>query len=81
MASAKPVIATAHGGACEMLIQGETGLLIPWDKAQSGAEMIESLVENEELRTSMGKAGRNRVLENFSKEAFRKKFMALYENS
>lgn len=81
MASAKPVVATAHGGACEMVKAGETGLLIPWNDAVFSAQEIAQLIENPSKRTAMGQEGRKRVMEMFSKESFRLKFIALYENS
>jgi len=81
MASGKPVVATAHGGACEMVKDSETGFLIPWDNPQAAAGKIAFLIENAPKRIEMGKAGKKRVLEKFSKESFRQKFMALYENS
>ncbi|WP_380806589.1 glycosyltransferase [Shivajiella indica] len=81
MASAIPVIATAHGGACEMVKEGETGLLIPWNDPQKAANQIGMLIENPSVRTAMGLAGRKRAMEMFSKESFQRKFIALYENN
>jgi glycosyltransferase involved in cell wall biosynthesis len=72
MASGKPVAATAHGGACEMVENNHTGYLIPWDDAAKAAEIILPLITDGELRQEMGKKGRQRVLEHFSLEAFRK---------
>lgn len=80
MASGKPVVATAHGGANEMILEGETGLLIPWDDAESAAASISALVKNEVLRKDMGEKGRSRVLEKFSPEAFQRNFIRLFEN-
>lgn len=80
MASGKPVVATAHGGANEMILEGETGLLIPWDDAESAAASISALVKNEVLRKEMGEKGRSRVLDKFSPEAFQRNFIRLFEN-
>ncbi|MCL6258964.1 glycosyltransferase family 4 protein [Aquiflexum sp. TKW24L] len=80
MASGKPVVATAHGGANEMVLEGETGFLIPWDDAESAAATISALVNDEVLRKEMGDKGRSRVLKKFSPEAFQKKFISLFEN-
>src|SRR5690606_7756114 len=71
MASGKPVVATAHGGAREMVSQNETGYLIPWDNAPEAANQMIPLIEEERLRTEMGKKGRERVLQHFSLESFR----------
>lgn len=80
MASGRPVIATAHGGAKEMILEGRTGYLIPWDDAESAARTISFLLENEPMRTEMGEKGRVRVLDKFSPEAFQSKFINLFEN-
>ncbi|MCS4435668.1 glycosyltransferase family 4 protein [Aquiflexum gelatinilyticum] len=80
MASGKPVVATAQGGAKEMIVKGETGFLIPWDNAGSASEAISDLVNKKEMREKMGEKGRSRVLEKFSPEAFKKNFQRLFEN-
>ena len=78
MASGKPVVATAHGGAREMVKNTETGYLIPWDDASKAAEIILPLIQKEELRLDMGSKGRERVLEHFSLEAFRKNMLKCF---
>ncbi|WP_373523539.1 glycosyltransferase family 4 protein, partial [Aquiflexum sp.] len=80
MASAKPVVATAHGGACEMLLDGETGFLIPWDKADKAAAAIEKLILDKYKRLEMGSNGRKRVLEEFSPKAYQSNFVKLFEH-
>lgn len=80
MASGKPVIATAHGGAKEMVLEGKTGNLIPWDAAETAAKAISILLENETMRKEMGEKGRVRVLDKFSPEAFQSKFLRLFGN-
>ena|SRR5690554_458365 len=72
MASGKPVVATSHGGAREMIKENETGYLIPWDNAPKAAEIILPLVKDAALRQEMGRNGRRRVLQHFSLEAFRR---------
>jgi glycosyltransferase involved in cell wall biosynthesis len=69
MASSKAVVATSHGGALEMVIEGETGIFIPPDDITVSAQKISSLIASDKL-TSMGKKGRQRVLENFSYQKF-----------
>lgn len=66
MSSGKPVIATNHGGAPEMLKEGETGFLIPWDNAVEAANKIDSLIIDAGLREGMGGAGKLRVKNIFS---------------
>lgn len=80
MASSIPVVATAHGGALEMLLNGQTGVLIPWDNAAQAAHEIEGLVRDKNKRLEMGILGRNRVLENFSPESYQFDFVKIFEN-
>lgn len=81
MASGKPVVATRSGGANEMVLDGETGLLIPVGDVEKGVEALGALIENESLRLEMGKAGRSRVLKEYSLKAFEEKIrIHLWQN-
>lgn len=80
MASAKAIAATAHGGACEMLVDGETGILIPWDDATKAAKLIEKLILDKNKRLDLGIKGRKRVLEKFSPKAYQSNFVRIFEN-
>lgn len=77
MAAAKPVIATRHGGATEMVVEGQTGFLIPWDNAQGAVLAFEKLIESAELRENLGKAGQERVNEYFNQEKYLENFELL----
>lgn len=76
MASAKPVIATEHGGALEMVENNKTGVLIPWDNAEVAVARFEKLIEDATARNEAGSNGRNRVLNYFSKEQYEKNILA-----
>lgn len=80
MASQKPVVATNHGGAPEMVVNNETGILIPWDNAELAASTIAPLLENAELRDMMGNNGRKRVLEEFSVERYKNNLLSHIES-
>ncbi len=73
MASGKPVVATRSGGAEELLIDGATGFLINVNDVEAGVDALSRLIESPELRDKMGKAGREKVLREFSLEAFEEK--------
>jgi glycosyltransferase involved in cell wall biosynthesis len=73
MAASKPVLATRSGGASEMVVEGETGFLIPIGEVESGATALDQLIKNKKLRIEMGQAGRARVLREFSLQAFEEK--------
>lgn len=79
MASGKPVIATAHGGPLEIVVDGETGLLVPPGDPVALAYALERLVNDSALRQRLGVAGRTRAVEKFDFAPHVKAFERLYE--
>jgi len=67
MAMGKPVIATAHGGSLETVIDGENGWLVAPSDEEGLAKSIEAALAltKEELH-SMGAKGQARVVKNFA---------------
>ena len=53
-----PVIATRVGGLPEVVVEDETGYLVPWLCPEPFAERIELLLENEPLRKDLGESAR-----------------------
>ena len=70
MAAGKPVMATAQGGAEEMIVENETGKFIPIADAISAATTLAAMLSNPSTLKEMGKAGRRRVEKEFSPAAF-----------
>lgn len=70
MASAKPIAATQHGGAKEMVLDGVTGFHIPINSADKAAEIITKMINDKELRDQFGVAGKKRLNELFSYQSF-----------
>jgi len=66
MAVSKPVIATRHGGVAEIVVNGETGLLVTPSSATELAQAINSLVVDVELRKRLGAAGELRYRKEFT---------------
>ena len=66
MASGLPVVATAVGGADELVLEGKTGLLVPAGQPGLLAEALVSLAADSERRASMGRSARERALTEFS---------------
>gem|GEM_PF-661181 len=65
MAAGLPVIAVDEAAQAEMVVEGETGLLVqPEDDASLGAA-LDSLLANADTRVAMGAAGRARALEHY----------------
>ena len=68
MACGAPVVATATGGIPEIVMDGETGYLVPPgpDFVATLAERINALVTDPALARRFGEAGRRRVLDRFT---------------
>lgn len=73
----KPVIASNITGPVELVIDGETGFLVPVRHPEVFANCILKLIEDDELRKQMGEKARKRVIEKFSIE----KYIAQIENA
>jgi colanic acid/amylovoran biosynthesis glycosyltransferase len=63
--AARPVVAYAHGGVSEAVVDGVTGILVPEGDIAALADAIVRVLGDAELRARMGTAGRQRVLEEF----------------
>jgi glycosyltransferase involved in cell wall biosynthesis len=78
MASGKPVIATdITGGSGELIAAGETGYCVERDAAATAA-LINKLLDDEPLRKSMGRKGRERIKNLFSIDRMGQEFQTLY---
>lgn len=71
MATGRPVIATRCGGVEEMLVDGETGVLVNWTDPSELASAIMKLATDSGLRLRMGERGRQRLLDRFSIDRFK----------
>jgi len=69
MASKKPVVATAVGGAPEAIIEGETGYLVNSGDDEAMADRILRLLNDPARAQEMGRKGRSVVEERFSRQA------------
>jgi len=78
MALSKPVIGTRAGGTPEMILENETGFLVPPSDAPALADAIARLAGDAFLRKRMGSAGRERVEDFFSLRVMTDKIEALY---
>ena len=79
MACEKPIIATDVGGNRELVIDGITGFLVDKKDPQALAAAITTLLKDEELRVTLGRAGRERIEREFMLEQMIKKTEVMYE--
>lgn len=80
-AAGKPVIASSSGGLRDVVLDGETGLLLAPGDSEALAAAMSRLFAEPQLRERMGAAARARVGEVFSPAAVVPRFEALYEET
>lgn len=91
MACGAAVVASAVGGIPEIVVDGETGYLVPCDIQSDGpdtaaarrfasdlAQRINALLAERDRAAAFGRAGRQRVVEHFSWESVAAQTAALY---
>jgi len=66
MTQGRAVIATNHGGTCELIQEGVTGMLVPPSDPKSLAAAIDLLLTDGSLREKMGQQAATYARENFS---------------
>jgi phosphatidylinositol alpha-1,6-mannosyltransferase len=71
MAYGKPVIAGAHGGSPEVVVDGETGMLVRHGDQAGLVAAITTLLQDAAKRRMMGEAGRRRVHGVYGYDRFR----------
>jgi glycosyltransferase involved in cell wall biosynthesis len=74
-----PVV-TDCGGSPELVVDGQSGLVVPVRDAGALAEAIERLYRNPDLRQRLGKAARERIATDFHVEQTIRKTIELYES-
>lgn len=67
-AAGVPVVSTRHAGIPDVVIDGETGLLVDEHDVNGMAKAMLKLLEDRELAVAMGEKGRKFMLENFSRQ-------------
>jgi glycosyltransferase involved in cell wall biosynthesis len=80
MASGLPVVGTIVGGVPEIIVPGETGLLVPPRDPNALAESLRILLRDAGLRARMGTAGRERVMRHFHERDMVRRTMDLYRS-
>ena len=78
MAMGRPVIATAHGGSLETVVDGETGWLVDPSNAEDMARAINEAMADPDRRKAFGQAGQQRVRELFTLKTMCEKTLIIY---
>ena len=93
MACETAVVASAVGGIPGIVVDGETGVLVPLEArgptdfepkdadrfSRDLAEAVNRLMDDEDMRRRMGEAGRRRVVEHYSWRAVAERTVRFYE--
>ncbi|HVD26856.1 MAG TPA: glycosyltransferase family 4 protein [Gaiellaceae bacterium] len=78
MAAGLPVVASEVGGVSELVLDGETGLLVPPGDVPALTRALAWLLEDRARRQRLGDAARARAMRDFSLDAFRQAHLELY---
>jgi glycosyltransferase involved in cell wall biosynthesis len=78
MAHGRPVVATSVGGLLDLVVDGETGLVVPPRDPVALRAALERLLADPELRRGLGAAGRARAGELFSWDTVTDATLAAY---
>ncbi len=77
-AMGKPIVATDVPGCREVVVDGETGFLVPVRNPSALAQAIEKLLDNPRQAESFGRNGRQKILEEFAVEKVLDSTFGLY---
>jgi len=78
MSKGKAVIGTTPGGMVDIIVAGETGLLVPAGDVEALTAAMRQMIDDAALRERMGRAGRERA-RLFTAEAVMPRFEALFD--
>jgi glycosyltransferase involved in cell wall biosynthesis len=79
MLAGRPVIASEVGGLPEVIIHGETGLLVPPEDPVLLASSLCYLISREDVRERMGRLGSLRAQEHFSRHGMMRAVLSEYD--
>ncbi|QXE91554.1 glycosyltransferase [Geomonas subterranea] len=80
MSAARPVVASAVSAIPEIVVEGETGCLVPPGDPAALAHALAVLACDPESRLKLGEAGRRRALESFTLKAMQQNTIAVYRS-
>ena len=81
MALARPIVAAAVGGIPEMLVDGESGVLVPPDDAPALGRALVALLRDPARRARLGAAARERLVTRFPLAGFADGVFAAFDDA
>ncbi len=81
LALARPIVASAVGGIPEMLVDGESGVLVPANDAPALADAVTGLLRNESRRRAIGAAGFARLQTAFTLPGFARAMFGAFDDA
>ena len=81
MAHGRPVVAGDVGGLRDLVVDGETGLLVTPGDVGALRDALTRLLGDKELRRRLGAAGRQRIAEHFTWSRFEDETLRAYEDA
>lgn len=81
MAMEKPLICSSYGGLAEIADDGVTAFVVPPKDSDLLRDRIARLCRSEELREKFGRAGREKILREFSAASSVQKTLEVYEHT
>jgi glycosyltransferase involved in cell wall biosynthesis len=81
MASGLPVIATRIAGNDELVLDGETGRLVPPEDPEALRQSLKEMLGDEALRARMGRAARERAVSQYAWSATAQRYIGMLEEA
>jgi glycosyltransferase involved in cell wall biosynthesis len=81
MAASLPVVSTDTGATRDVVVDGETGVIVEKQRPAALAAAVRRLAGDAELRVRMGRAGRARYLAEYTEERCAHRLVALFDTA
>ena len=80
MSQMKAVIASDSGGLKDVVIDGQTGILVPPNNSDKLAEAISHLLQSPDTTSQMGQRGHDRFLKNYTSQTVVPRIIDVYQS-
>lgn len=76
-----PTVSTDNGGSTEVILNGETGFIVPKENEEAMAARVLELLHDDDLRIRIGSAAQQMVSKRFSIEALGESLLRIYRTA